>query len=51
MLATVCLGKFCFLRGTHRADHARPEMAGPLAHNQADAPGGGLYQNGFASAD
>ena len=26
-------------------------MASPLAHNQAHAAGGGLYQNGFAGAD
>jgi hypothetical protein len=29
----------------------RPEMAGLLAHDQADAAGGGLNQDGFAGAD
>ena len=38
-----------FLLAAHRTDNSRTEMLGPLAHNQADAAGGGMDQNGVPS--
>ena len=38
-------------RRAHRANHGRAQMMRPLAHDQSDAAGSGVDQNGVAMAD
>ena len=48
MIAAMRAGDLGLLLAADGADHGRAEMLGPLAHDQADAAGGGMDQDGVA---
>ena len=51
MVAAVGPGQLGLLPAADGADHRRPEVAGPLADDQADPAGGGVDQDRVAGAD